>query len=694
MNTHDVSDVPQYFEFLRRQRQSLQEAQSRKGQRPQARRSREEITVRFRFSLMMGTAGPGSYDKFNLRSSFIPPAYPPCTSALAELKKTMIKDLLLETHHRGTYLLLRSITPPAKMNAIMTIVEDESQDVVMLQLYYQEGENDCKIEDIAGEGTILIVREPYFKLMSDGEYGLRVDHLSDVTYLPAYDQRVPNHWQKDIIVGSASVDDWKIKGNDFYRGSKYRAAIECYTKALDCSPTEDKSGTIKINRALAYIKTKQFEAALFDLEYETFPQKPNEKALFSKALALYHLQRYRECREVLKTVLVNYPEQESGKYNLKGLQTEAAKLRPPQLDHATFSGPVAIRTSNGRGRGLFTTRAVKAGELLLCEKAFAYAFDDSQKATAGGNSTILINAETNSITIGAQAELIQLIVQKMYRNPSSATTITNLHHGSYQPVKITEVDGTPIPRYTHHKLELLRMSTLVSRDPSTSFGGRSFIGDMMLVRATQDLAADTEITFWYHLPGVNDYDERRKKFQHWGFMCDCAMCQDEKATKKSVWAKRTKLRADVLKHFKSDSKANIPQIETVLAELVATYPRPASDVPRLSVWDVHLGLAKMCLAHRQPVQAVESGVSALESLGYVIEGGRLPHILGTPLVVKKWGLMQDHLVECWMVLARAYSLVAPDLEVLAIEYARTSYKICVGEDDSFDETYGRIFRGD
>ncbi|KAH0832708.1 hypothetical protein FOPE_01435 [Fonsecaea pedrosoi] len=216
---------------------------------------------------------------------------------------------------------------------------------------------------------------------------------------------------------------------------------------------------------------------------------------------------------------------------------------------------------------------------------------------------------------------------------------------------------------------------------------------MMLVRATQDLAADTEITFWYYSPGVNDYDERRKKFQHWGFMCDCAMCQDEMATKKSVWAKRTKLRADALKVFKSDSKANIAQVETVLVELVATYPRPASDVPRLSVWDGQLALAKMCLAHRQPLKAVEWGVSALESLGYVIEGGRLPRTIGTPLVVKKWGLMQDHLVECWMVLARAYSLVAPDLEVLAIEYARNSYKICVGEDDSFDETYGRIFRG-
>jgi hypothetical protein len=48
------------------------------------------------------------------------------------------------------------------------------------------------------------------------------------------------------------------------------------------------------------------------------------------------------------------------------------------------------------------------------------------------------------------------------------------------------------------------------------------------------------------------------------------------------------------------------------------------------------------------------------------------------------------LTDCWMLLSGAYHFVAPDLEVQAEEYARISYKICIGEDETFDETYGKL----
>lgn len=137
-------------------------------------------------------------------------------------------------------------------------------------------------------------------------------------------------------------------------------------------------------------------------------------------------------------------EQEYGRYQFKQLYKEASKLRPPHLDHSTYVGPVSIRTSGSRGRGLFTTEAVKAGELLLCEKAFAHAFVDNGKAEVSADVTILINVETDSMTMGAQAELIRMIVQKLYRNPSLASIITDLHHGSYKPVGVSDVDGIPI----------------------------------------------------------------------------------------------------------------------------------------------------------------------------------------------------------------------------------------------------------
>lgn len=65
---------------------------------------------------------------------------------------------------------------------------------------------------------------------------------------------------------------------------------------------------------------------------------------------------------------------------------------------------------------------------------------------------------------------------------------------------------------------------------------RSFICDMMIVRATSDLPPDTEVTFWHRVPNDNDYDHLRKGFDHWGFECDCVICQDVRASGRSVVA--------------------------------------------------------------------------------------------------------------------------------------------------------------
>jgi hypothetical protein len=50
----------------------------------------------------------------------------------------------------------------------------------------------------------------------------------------------------------------------------------------------------------------------------------------------------------------------------------------------------------------------------------------------------------NRMSIGTQSDLITTIVQKLWRNPSFLPEFTALHHGSYKPVNVTEVDGKPI----------------------------------------------------------------------------------------------------------------------------------------------------------------------------------------------------------------------------------------------------------
>lgn len=150
----------------------------------------------------------------------------PCLRSLDDLKKIMIDDLLLETHHRGSYIVLRCITPPDRMNAIMAIVEDETDDALLLQLYYQEPEADRAAEDFISNGVVLIVKEPYLRLMADGDCGIRVDHLSDIIFLSEDDELVPACWQPRIAEQDISAGVWKANGNDYFRQSKYYKAIE------------------------------------------------------------------------------------------------------------------------------------------------------------------------------------------------------------------------------------------------------------------------------------------------------------------------------------------------------------------------------------------------------------------------------------------------------------------------------------
>lgn len=158
-----------------------------------------------------------------IRSSFLPPAYYPSVAASSELKKALIKDLTLETHHRGSYILVRAVTPTHRMTAIMAVVEDERGDVFVLQLYNQE--KDLATDGRLVEGTVMLIKEPYLKIMADGNCGLRVDHLSDIRFIPEYDPLVPSVW-RDRPEDHASAMFWKTKGNGLFDKAAYYLAID------------------------------------------------------------------------------------------------------------------------------------------------------------------------------------------------------------------------------------------------------------------------------------------------------------------------------------------------------------------------------------------------------------------------------------------------------------------------------------
>ena len=215
-----------------------------------------------------------------------------------------------------------------------------------------------------------------------------------------------------------------------------------------------------MNRSLAYLKLRRYDEALVDATGSLEEHEVSEKGAYRAARSLYELQMFEKCREVLMSLLNNYKnnieakeqllrteerliEQTRGNYDFKAMY-RAAERTPPCLDNATYTGPVAIKVSEGRGRGLFTTRAVVAGELLICEKAFAYCFASEEAGAGSSKTSFLMNPHTKRGTIGTQAALITAVVQKMLRNPSQMPSFTALHRGDYKPVKEAEVDGLPV----------------------------------------------------------------------------------------------------------------------------------------------------------------------------------------------------------------------------------------------------------
>lgn len=207
---------------------------------------------------------------------------------------------------------------------------------------------------------------------------------------------------------------------------------------------------------------------------------------------------------------------------------------------------------------------------------------------------------------------------------------------------------------------------------------RSFIGDMIIIRASNDLDADTEVTISYIQP-TEESDERQILHRNWGFECRCSICNDHKFTSRQTLTKRKQLQEKMWILHEGLLTPTPPTSEEDLQQLAQTCTHPASLVPRLSLADFNLARAQFYATHSKPMKVIRSMLNALQSLGYDID---LPESSGRPMQIRKWGIMNADLVLGWMALISTYNVVVPDFAAQAKGYAKLIYKITVGEDET------------
>lgn len=222
-------DESRLVKILQEHKEVLRKAEFRKGQQPNDLMPRAQLIGKHMMDIFQRRMQQVKLDSRGMTTTnMIGERYLPSIAPLETLHKISIRDLKLETHHRGSFLLLRSITPAIRYQSVASIVEDENSVAVRLSLYQQEPETIRKADDILKQSAVIILKEPYFKIVGSGGYGIRVDHPSDIVWLEDNDSRVPSAWKPQIFTLFDTADEWKQEGNDLFNAGKYREAVKMY----------------------------------------------------------------------------------------------------------------------------------------------------------------------------------------------------------------------------------------------------------------------------------------------------------------------------------------------------------------------------------------------------------------------------------------------------------------------------------
>lgn len=511
-------------------------------------------------------------------------------------------------------------------------------------------------QDILESASVFVIKEPYFTLTDQGEATLRIDHPSDLVVCQdetANDILASLNEAKDDVDGvTAAAEKFaracKDHGNAALEKQNLPLAHAKYTEGLKVArqnivskSNPDLARDLSRNRAHVNLLLNQLDEAKADAKasltgrQDQRSRELDSKAYFRAGCAAYNLGAYQEAKAFfeeqrkltpgneaasayLRKIETRLHEQENGAFNFQKIRAGLSRSRP-RADAASFVGGTEVRESRlpgrGRGRGLFATRDVAAGEVVLCEKAFCVVWGHEMEA---------LTAMTYDVRDGgiraSPVGLTRSVVQKLLGNPSQVKRVMDLY-GDYQgggndnvPTKMrpAEEEGPVV-------VDVFRVHGIVSRNAfgpggdengvgssSSASAGlwvraayanhscvpnaeKEYAGDLLVLRATQPIAAGDEILHAYHDGSSGDYSARRRALMTtWGFECDCALCAAEAADDPAVLKRRKELaeEADAFvgrEHWAGAKRVAVARAKRLARDIEGTYDGERYEgLPRLA----------------------------------------------------------------------------------------------------------------
>ncbi|KAM3415121.1 hypothetical protein BST61_g10247 [Cercospora zeina] len=567
---------------------------------------------------MSGSVQPGMSvysGRDNIVALAVGSPYPPCMTPVEQLKGIPLGELQMDTHHRGRVLHVKGTGPVVPLIAYSwTVVEDEAGDAERLEVYLHKSKRGEDLLESAREFWIL---EPYFTINEQGEATIRVHHPSDIVRV------------KDRTAFAKTAEKCKEKGNAALKRKEFVEAAEHYAEGLRLCDGEDEKGTrerfgydLHRNRAHVNLILNRWDEAKADgMAAITGRTDEKSKALDSKAnfragSAAYALGEFEEAKKLFEAALSLAPDDKEAKIYLRNIETrlheqqtgayDFTKIRSrispakSRVDAANFTARTEARESPLGGRGLFATKDIKKGEIVLCEKAFCVVWSHEAEAW----SAMTYDARDDQLRV-FPAGMSQVLAQKLLNNPSQIPRVMDLFgdHRSDDTtppsrqqdlLPITASDGPVMDTFQLHDIICRNAfgpgaissfssssSSSSSSSPSTGINDSSrpsediltastglwiaaahinhsclpnaskeYWGDLIILRANAEILRGEEITHAYcggdDDGGMPDWEARRRElWRTWGFECPCRLCEAERGEGEAVRGERQELRGKI-----------------------------------------------------------------------------------------------------------------------------------------------------
>ncbi|BGP34145.1 hypothetical protein JCM10296v2_005960 [Rhodotorula toruloides] len=665
----------------------------------------------------------------------------PKASSLARLSKLqpiLFDEMQVTKTHEGRYLAVRIVSRPAVVVGITFLAEDVTGRTEVIAIYNLDLHGvhaGPDLDALFPLGTILVVREPTFKMNANGTMSLvRMDSPTDFEIVgPDHPLFSTLSFATPPPVSPRPDDfDFKALGNKYFVAKKDLLAVKAYTDGLAHTPSPQVRLLLRLNRSQAHLRLENYASAYHDSSFvlkqldESAGEPPQARLKATIRLArafegMRHLDHAleqfgkvieldagsKEGIEGKERIERKLRERDTGVYDWRELE----KLAETQtkLDIGDFIGSIKVveMQERGGGRGVVATREIEAGEVLLVEKALCV----GELPKRG--RIVLLDFATETATDPSRLDLVANLGSTLVDDISLTPLIDGLYGGPDHPPKqslsLAGLSDRPLPPVGEQAfIDIARLQAVTTTN-AFGAGGASVErpakpedepGSGLFLRASLPNHACLPNAMWTVLRDVMIESQRRPALaRHLPDGCACDLCTNEALDKPSDVSGRKKLLAKrddyrlSLKNF--DWTCRNPftallglrqELEAWIDQLESTYSEQRSRIrPELAAPYHLVAEASNPAEPSTRALAIKYELKSLEAVGCVIkQTSQRVDVLAAPF--------EGHPVPSLLCIASHWILPPADRRKARqwLKAAHEMSKICYGDDwSSFVERHAR-----